>query len=156
MITIEVVRRVASLGEPLELTYGETLRINTSFKHRGPAQNVTLSGAIGSLVDSTFTDILHSESPVSVPESSDWADYTAEVDIPITGDIEPGTGYDIHCQIVDYPDAGSPEVDNVITITGVPPPPTPTGFPLWLIGLGGALVLGASALAKKKQPLEIK
>lgn len=155
MITIEVIRSVALLGEALQLTYGETLRVNTSFRHRGPAQNITLSGAIGSLVDSTFTDILHSESPVSVPESSDWADYTAEVDIPITGDIEPGTGYDIRCQIVEYPDAGSPEVDDVITITGVPPPPSKAGLPLWLIGLGGALVLGAVALTKK-QPLKIK
>ncbi len=162
MITIEVVRGVALLGETLELTYEETLRINTSFRHRGPAQNITLSGAIGILVDSTFTDILHSESPVSVPESSDWADYTASVDILITEDIEPGTGYDIRCEILEHPEAGAPGVDDVITITGVPPPPPPpptkAELPIWLIGLGGALVLGAVALAKpkKKQSLEIE
>ncbi|GAI71532.1 unnamed protein product, partial [marine sediment metagenome] len=34
-------------GEKIELTYGDTLRVNVSFDYRGLAGSVTLYGAIG-------------------------------------------------------------------------------------------------------------
>lgn len=148
MITIEVIRSAVALGEALELTYGDTLRINTAFRHQGPAQSIALSGAIGNRGAEGFTAILHTEVPYSVEESTELADYSASVDIPITGDIEPGSGYDIRCEILEHPEAGAPGVDDVITITGVPPVEKP-GIPYWLIGV--ALGLGTLALAAKRK-----
>jgi hypothetical protein len=120
-------------GEKVELTYGDTLCVNVSFDYRGLARTVTLYGAIGNWrrfpeykppgvwFPPGFDEILHGEVSIDLPESIEFSPCKANVDIPITSDISPGTDYDLYVKIKEYPEAGMPEVDNVITITGIPP-----------------------------------
>ena len=107
--------------EKLELTYGDSLRINTGFGYHGLAGKATLYGAIGKR-GLTFDEIIANEVSINLPESpNDFTPCVASVDIPITADIKPGTDYDLYCKIKEYSEAGYPEVDDVITITGIPP-----------------------------------
>lgn len=108
-------------GEVVELTYGNKLRVNTKFDYRGPAGTVTLYGAIG-VRGATFTEKVHGESTITLPQSvNTFTTVLASVDIGITSAIEPGTNYDVYCKLLGHLDAGLPEVDNVINITGIPP-----------------------------------
>jgi len=111
------------VGEKVELTYGDALRINTGFDYRGPAQDVSLYGSIGERkVLIGFDEKVSAEVTVSLPHSlAEFVPVTASLDIPITADIGPGTDYDIYCKIKEYMEAGLPEVDDVIDITGIPP-----------------------------------
>ena len=106
--------------EKVELTYGQKLHVNTSFGYRGLATKVTLYGAIGKR-GLTFDEILKGEAEIDLPKSEEFTPRVASVDIPITADISPGSDYDLYCKIKEYPGAGYPEVDDVITITGIPP-----------------------------------
>ncbi len=128
IIGIEVIRRNPGVaigviaGEKIELTYGDTLRVNVSFDYRGLAGTATLYGAIGNRGLFGFGEILHNEVSVDLPEST--ADFTPcerSVDIAITSEISPGTDYDLYCKIKEYPEAEMPEVDDVIDIVGIPP-----------------------------------
>ncbi|GAI69860.1 unnamed protein product, partial [marine sediment metagenome] len=56
-----------------------------------------------------------------MPDSPTFTTCPASVKIPITSDIDPGTDYDLYCKILEYAEAGSPEVDDVIDIVGLPP-----------------------------------
>jgi hypothetical protein len=68
-----------------------------------------------------FDEIIPSESePIKLLKASEFTPATGTVDIPITGAISPGEGYDILCKIKEFPDV-SDEVDDVITITGLKP-----------------------------------
>ncbi|MBA7507332.1 hypothetical protein ES706_06051 [subsurface metagenome] len=127
---IEVIRnsnpgslQVAPPGE-LELTYGDTLRITTEFEYRSPSDiDITLVGRLGQVLWPTgrFDPIITAEAPsIELPAAAESTPATAVVDIPITADISPGSNYDIQCQIKEHPEA-SDEVDDVITITGMPP-----------------------------------
>jgi len=125
---IEVIKRNPGVatgvvaGEKIELTYGDTLRVNVSFDYRGLAGSVTLYGAIGNRGIFGFDEILHNEVTIDLPESlMDFTPVQRSVDIPITSDIDPGTDYDLYCKIKEYPEAGMPEVDDVIDIVGMPP-----------------------------------
>lgn len=128
IIGIEVIRRNPSVaigvvaGEKIELTYGDTLRVNVSFDYRGLAGAATLYGAIGSRGFLGFGEILHNEVSIDLPEST--AGFTPcerSVDIRITSDIDPGTDYDLYVKLLEYPEAGMPQVDDVIDIVGLPP-----------------------------------
>ena len=128
IIGVEVIKRnpgVSAIGvitgEKVELTYGDTLRVNVSFDYRGPAVTATLYGAIGNKGFAGFDEIIHSEVSIDLPESHDFTPCSETVDIPITADIAPGTDYDLYVKLKEYPEAGMPEVDNIITITGMPP-----------------------------------
>jgi len=126
---IEVIKRnpgVAAIGvvtgEKIELTYGDTLRVNVSFDYRGLAGSASLYGAIGNRGLVSFDEILSNEVSIDLPEST--ADFTPcerSVEIGITPDIDPGTDYDLYVKIKEYPEAGMPEVDDVIDIVGIPP-----------------------------------
>lgn len=106
----------------LELTYGDTLRVTTGFEYRGPAHDITLYGAIGTRGWAGFDEIVAAEAVYKTPDSpAAFVPVTASVDIPITADISPGANYDLYCKIKEYPKAGMPQVDDVITITGIPP-----------------------------------
>ena len=108
-------------GEKLELTYGETLQVNVSFDYRGPAPKATLYGAIG-VRGVFFNEILANTRDISLPPSPmEFTPGVASVDIAITSEISPGTGYDLYVKLLEYPEAGVSEVDNVIDITGIPP-----------------------------------
>jgi len=109
------------IGERIELTYGERLRVNTSFDYRGSAQKVTLYGAIGNRGLIEFNEKVAGEAEIDLPDSPEFTPCTASVDIGITSDIKPATDYDLYVKIKEYPGAGMPEVGNVITITGIPP-----------------------------------
>lgn len=123
--SIEVIRGYHAGGNPglaigavppekLELTYGDTLRINTSFVYRAPTDiKITLVGSIGQKVTAEAPSVI-------LPRATDFTPITASVKVPITADIKPGTNYKLYCKIKEYPEA-SDEVDNVITITGIPP-----------------------------------
>ena len=108
--------------EKLELTYGDTLRITTSFNYRGPARDVTLYGSIGNKGWTGFNEIINAEATHTTPDSpATFVPVTASVDIPITTDIAPKPDYDIYCKLKEHMEAGLPEVDDVIDIVGVPP-----------------------------------
>lgn len=110
-------------GGRIELAYGDTLRIYVSFEYRGSAQTVTLYGSIGKrrmLVG--FDEILYSEVGIELPESpTEFTLCSKSVDILITSGISPGTDYDLYCKIVEYAEAGLPEVDDIIDIVGIAP-----------------------------------
>jgi len=125
---VEVIRRNPSVaigvvaGEKIELTYGDTLRVNVSFGYRGLAGSATLYGAIGSRGFLGFDEILHNDVTIDLPEST--ADFTPcqrSVDIPVTSEISPDTDYDLYVKLLEYPEAGMPQVDDVIDIVGLPP-----------------------------------
>ncbi len=109
-------------GEKIELTYGDTLRVNVSFDYRGLAGTATLYGAIGSRGFLGFDEILHNEVTIDLPESlMDFTPVQRSVDISITSDIDPGTDYDLYVKLLEYPEAGLPQADDVIDIVGIPP-----------------------------------
>jgi len=107
----------------LVLTYDDILHITTSFEYRGPATDITLYGSIGQRkILIGFDEILSNEKSYRTPESlTTFVPIEASVDIPITADIAPGPNYDLYVKLLEYPEAGYPQVDDVITITGIPP-----------------------------------
>ncbi len=125
---IEVIRRNPDVaigvvvGEKVELTYGDTLKVNVSFDYRGLAGSATLYGAIGNRGWAGFAEKLHNEVSIDLPEAiADFTPCERSVDIGITPDIDPGIDYDLYCKIKEYPEAGLPQADDVIDIVGMPP-----------------------------------
>ncbi|GAI57816.1 unnamed protein product, partial [marine sediment metagenome] len=127
--SIEVIRPgVAAVGvlpgEKIELTYGDTLKVNVSFDYRGLAMETVLEGAIGKL-HAFPTDwlevLLKSGTTIDIPESFEFTPYERSVEIPITSDIDPGTDYDLSVSLLDYREAGHPTEVDVIDIVGIPP-----------------------------------
>ncbi|GAJ10749.1 unnamed protein product, partial [marine sediment metagenome] len=126
---IEVIRRNPGVaagvvaGEKIELTYGDTLRVNVSFDYRGLGMSVRLYGAIGQVYWPTgrFDPILQNEVSIDLPESMEFTPCERSVDIPITSDISPKSDYDLRVKFPDYLDAGQPIENNVIDIVGAPP-----------------------------------
>lgn len=109
-------------GQPIELTYGDRLHVGVSFDYRGPRMNVTLHGAIGTRGFAGFDEIIAAEGIIPLPDSMlDFSPVAVALEIPITADIAPGTKYDLYVKINEYPAAGTPQIDDVITITGIPP-----------------------------------
>ncbi|GAI67794.1 unnamed protein product [marine sediment metagenome] len=127
--SMEVIRPgVAAIGvvagEKIELTYGDTLRVDVSFWYRGLARETILEGAIGKL-HAFPTDwlevLLKSGTTIDIPESFEFTLYEKSVEIPITSDIDPGTDYDLSVSLRDYREAGHPTEVDVIDIVGIPP-----------------------------------
>jgi len=129
---IEVIRPgVAAIGvvagEKIELTYGDTLKVNVSFDYRGLAGPATLYGAIGIRWKfpyspfPRFDEVINGEQSLELPESFTFTPCEGSVEIPITSDISPGTDYDLYVKIKEYSEAGYPEVDDIIDIVGIPP-----------------------------------
>ncbi|GAJ12889.1 unnamed protein product, partial [marine sediment metagenome] len=108
-------------GEKVELTYGDTLRVNVSFDYRGPAMETTLEGAIGefrAFPTERFIVLLKNGVEIDLPKSPDFTPCERSVDIAITSDIDPGTDYDLSVSLLDYREAGHPTIVNVINIVG--------------------------------------
>ncbi len=127
---VEVIRRNPGVaigvvaGERIELTYGQSLRVNVSFDYRGLARETTLEGAIGKLhafPTDWFEVLLKSGTTIDIPESFEFTSYERSVEIPITSDIDPGTDYDLSVSLLDYREAGHPTEVDVIDIVGIPP-----------------------------------
>jgi len=111
-------------GEKVELTYGDTLKVNVSFEYRGLARETILEGAIGKLhafPTEWLEVLLKSGTTIDIPESFEFATYERSVEIPITSDIDPGTDYDLSVSLLDYREAGHPTQVDVIDIVGIPP-----------------------------------
>lgn len=110
-------------GETLQVTYGNVVRISVAFDYRGRARDITLYGSIGQRQPVIgFVELLSKDVVYRTPDSpGDFVALTASVDISITADIDPGPDYDIYCKILEYPEAGHPEVSNAIYVTGIPP-----------------------------------
>jgi len=108
-------------GQPVELTYGQKLHIDARFDYQGTINTVTLYGAIGKRSLTGFNEMVASENIVPLPESPLPTPVNTMVEIPITADISPGGPYDLYVKLKEYPGVGMPQVDNVITITGIPP-----------------------------------
>ncbi len=104
----------------LELTYGDRLQVDVGLEYKGPRQDATLYGAIG-VRGIGFNEKVVGEAPVTFDQADTFAPWSGSVQIPITADIAPGTNYDLYCKIKEFPDAGKPEVRDVIDITGMPP-----------------------------------
>ncbi|GAJ03472.1 unnamed protein product, partial [marine sediment metagenome] len=111
-------------GEKIELTYGDSLRVNVSFGYRGLAGKATLHGAIGNhhtFPTDWFDDICEGEDSIDLPESlTEFTPCTASVDVGVTSALDPGT-YDLRVKFPDYLEAGQPTEDNVIDIVGIKP-----------------------------------
>lgn len=127
---IEVIRREHGVavgvlpGEKVQLTYGDTLRVNVSFDYRGLAMKTTLEAAIGKLhafPTEWLEVLLKSGVEIDLPESFEFTPYERSVEIPITSDIDPGTDYDLSVSLLDYREAGHPTIVDVIDIVGIPP-----------------------------------
>lgn len=110
-------------GQKVTLTYGERLRIDTRFEYRSSSPiDVTLRGAIGNRRLSLFDTVIEAEAePRRLPAVGEFAAVTATVEVPITSDIAPRADYDIQVTLKEFPEAGAPEVPDVIDITGVAP-----------------------------------
>jgi len=111
-------------GENVILTYGDTLRVNTSFDYRGQAMETTLEGAVGKLhvFPTEWLEVLLKKgTTIDLPDSPDFTPCERSVDIPITSDIGPGTDYDLSASLLDYREAGHPTIVDVIDIVGIPP-----------------------------------
>ncbi|MBA7466780.1 hypothetical protein ES707_01970 [subsurface metagenome] len=128
--SIEVIRRKSLVGvrvapgERVELTYGDTLRVNVGFDYRGLAMKTTLEGAIGKLhaFPTEWLEVLLKNGvEIDLPESTDFIPCERSVEIPITSDIDPGTDYDLSVSLLDYREAGHPTIVDVIDIVGIPP-----------------------------------
>lgn len=126
---IEVIRPgVATIGvvagEKIELTYGDTLKVNVSFDYRGLARETILEGAIGKLhafpMD-WLEVLLKSGTTIDIRESFEFTPYERSVEIPITSDIDPSTDYDLSVSLRDYREAGHPTEVDVIDIVGIAP-----------------------------------
>lgn len=117
--------QVISLGSPqvVELASGDTLRVVIAFGYRGPAQRLTLYAAIGNLGFFGFDEIISVQRPLDLPASLE--SFTAcneSIDIPITGAIAPGMGYDLMSKISEYQSQTEVRVADVINIVGAPSP----------------------------------
>lgn len=107
-------------GETVKLSYGDTLRVNVSFDYRGPVGKATLYGAIG-VRGVGFDEQSVGQVEIDLPQSLIFTPLLRNVDIAVSPTMNPGTNYDLYCKLLEYPEAGMPEKDNVIEITGIPP-----------------------------------
>ena len=139
---IEIISGVRSVsvqpGQPIELTYGQKLRVKVSFDYIGPLK-FTLHGAIG-VKGTPFTEKVIGTATVNLPYSAGLIPGNASVDIPITAKIQPGSGYDLMCKVEELPSVPAAEIDGQIDITGTPP--TAMNWLPWAIG-GGVVVIGS-------------
>jgi len=105
-------------GQKLVVSIGETVRVRAALDYRGPFLSNTFYGAIGIRGIAWFDEVWFGSAPVSFDESVDWLTYELTVDIPVITPVRPGTDYDIYVKLLGHPEAGMPEVDNVIDVIG--------------------------------------
>lgn len=105
-------------GEELTVAPGDIVRVTVSFEYIGGG-TVTLYGAIGARQAILgFIEQCPGEAEVFLPRAAVMTPFTASVDIPVR-EIAAGT-YDLYVKFLGVPEAGSPEMANVITIGAAP------------------------------------
>lgn len=108
--------------DKLELTYGDHMRLTVEFDYMGPAEAVTLYGAIGQSILGWFDEIIAATYQFELPESRGaWTTLTKTVDIAISSDISPGSNYRILAKIEEYGDQTTDEIPDCIDIVGIKP-----------------------------------
>lgn len=111
--------RIFPAGEKVILTPGvDTLSVNISVSYRGPAQTLTLYGAIGDRSNG-FDERLFGRSPLNCPESAAFTPIQSSVAIPIPANTPAVTDFDVYVKIEERPDV-TDFVDDVIDITAAP------------------------------------
>jgi len=102
-------------GETLELEAGDTLRVSVSLEYQGKAGSVTLYAALGKITLGIFDEIITGQNKLNLPSSpTGYSLVEGSVDISIKN-INTGT-YDLYCKLKERPEAGMPELNNVIKI----------------------------------------
>lgn len=93
--------RWTTAPKSVEMTPGDTLRIEVSFSYRGPAFGGRLYGAIGQRgAFDSFDEILKNSKSLSLPESGTFRSYSNYLDIAVTSAISAGQ-YAIYAKITD-------------------------------------------------------
>jgi hypothetical protein len=111
--------RVFAVGEKVVLSPGDTLVINVSVSYKGPAQTLTLYGAIGNRGATWFDEMLFGRNPLNCPESAAFTLLESSVAIPIPANTPAVTDYDVYVKLEERPDVKD-FVDNVIDVTAAP------------------------------------
>ena len=114
-----------AVGEKVILAHGDVLQVGITVPYKGPAQDFTLYGSIGTRGALGFDEILVGKGALSCPDSPATSiPVEGIVDIPITvaqfvgiGGISPGIDYDLYVKIEQKPDVMD-EVDDCIDIVG--------------------------------------
>jgi len=92
---------IVTLGTPIEVRNGNTVRVTVSYSYRGPAKVLTLYAAIG-VQAVWFDEKVKGTRSISLPDTASWASRTDYVDVLIdTTKISPGTGYDLYAKFMD-------------------------------------------------------
>lgn len=88
----------------VQLTYGDKLRFNCSFQHRGAAYSgAKLHAAIGNKSVLGFDEILSNEISVSgIIYDATWQTYTVSVEISIMSAIQGGS-YEAYVKLMSIP-----------------------------------------------------
>jgi len=149
--------RVFAAGEKVVLSPGDTLAINVSVSYKGPAQTLTLYGAIGNRGATWFDEMLFGRSPLNCPESAAFTLLESSVAIPIPANTPAVTDYDVYVKLEERPDVKD-FVDDVIDITAAPSPFAPMVemfmmmLPLMMLGMMAPLFLEEEEAAEEAAP----
>ncbi|GAI03965.1 unnamed protein product, partial [marine sediment metagenome] len=156
-------------GEKVTLANGDTLRVTVATKYSGPAQTLTLYGAVGTRVPGPYvvgfdealvgesTDEGHLKCPATTTTPT-TPNATGFVDIPIVVNYDaalapfvgyqdmlpPGKDYDLYVKIKEHPSI-SDELDDIIDLStegAGGTPPAPSLFEM----IGPLLMLGVMVL----------
>ncbi len=103
-------------GDELTVVGGDTVRVEATIEHRGPATSVRLYAAIGNR-GVTFDEIWAATAPAQdLPQSVDWVSHTLSVDVEVIGG--PSGVFDLYVKILETGAPGMPELANVIRVVG--------------------------------------
>jgi hypothetical protein len=105
--------------QKLTIAAGKTLRISVTFDYTGPAQTISLYGAIGQKGFWEFGEVCAGQKPISLPNSpTSPTSVSGYVDISLDASkISAGKDYDIYVKILGKNETIT-EVLNVIDVTG--------------------------------------
>jgi len=98
---------------------GDTVRVTAIIAYRGPELGDHFYAAIGNRIIGFDEIWVSGLVPIHFDSSSDWETYTLTADIPITQvGIFPWTPgwFDLYVKINGHPEAGMPELSNVIEV----------------------------------------
>ncbi len=118
-------RGLSITGYDASVEPGNYCNVQVAFQYRGPAGAKTLYAAIGNKGAFGFDEILHASKLLSIPESADWRNISASVQIYIDNGIDPeDSPYDLYAKLTGTGnDVSTGALENIITIIGQTPVP---------------------------------